>query len=399
MMKTFLVGVAAVVTLGFVSCSEDDLGPTIFDTREYSLDRSSYTFPLDTFLKVTYLEPYNLKFIYRMEDIGSDMTKNLTPASYEKSVELAVLLKYLWLSVYEKYASPDFFKINAPRIIHVIGSKNYNPSQGTETLGEAGGGLKISLFNTNNLDVANIDVLNEYFIKTIHHEFAHILDQTHLRPTSFNLISRSQYDASTWTETPDSLAAGRGFVSPYASSAAGEDWVEVLANYVTRDSVSWSQLMQTASYEWEELDMEYSDYRKRAVGANLDTVGYYRETANGQGKVYRRVCARYSDDYVSLDENGNVQWLHNTGIQGDAVIQQKLDLVSQWLKDNWGVSLEDLRREVQQRMYVTNPDGTFQLDRIGRLVNRLTSPAPDDPSIRLIDQLVNEVNAYKSLQQ
>ena len=397
-MKTLLIGALALTTLCFTSCDDDDLGPTIFDTNDYPLDRSAYTFPLDTFLKVTYLEPYNMRFIYRMEDIGSDMTKNLTPASYEKSVELAVLLKYLWTGVYEKYAAPEFLKVNAPRIIHVIGSKNLNPSQGTETLGEAGGGLKISLFNTNNLDVADVDMLNEYFIKTIHHEFGHILDQTHIRPTSFNLISRSQYDASTWTQTPDSMAAARGFVSPYASSAPGEDWVEVLAMYITEDPVSWNQLLQTASYEWEEVDMEKTEYDKRTRNANLDTVGYYRES-DGTGKVYRRACKRNANDYVALDEKGEVQWLHTTGIEGDKVIMQKVGLVRDWLKDNWNIELDNLRTEVQQRMYLTNEDGSFILNQRGRVINRLTSPAPENPSIRFIDQLMDEVYSYKSLQQ
>lgn len=397
-MKTLLIGALALTTLCFTSCDDDDLGPTIFDTNDYPLDRSAYTFPLDTFLKVTYLEPYNMRFIYRMEDIGSDMTKNLTPASYEKSVELAVLLKYLWTGVYEKYAAPEFLKANAPRIIHVIGSKNLNPSQGTETLGEAGGGLKISLFNTNNLNVADVDMLNEYFIKTIHHEFGHILDQTHIRPTSFNLISRSQYDASTWTQTPDSMAAGRGFVSPYASSAPGEDWVEVMAMYITEDPISWNQLLNTASYEWEEVDMERSDYDKRMRNADPDTVGYFRES-DGTGKVYRRACKRNADDYVALDEKGEVQWLHTTGIEGDKVIMQKVGLVRDWLKDNWNIELDNLRKEVQQRMYLTNDDGSFKLDQRGRVINRLTSPAPENPSIRFIDQLMNEVYSYKSLQQ
>ena len=386
------------VATGFVSCSDDDFDPSIFDIKDYPLDRTQYSFPLDTFLKVNFLEPYNVKYIYRMEDIGSDMTKNLTPAAYEKSVQLAVLSKYLWYDVYEMYGTPLFLKANSPRIIHVIGSKNLNPSQGTETLGEAGGGLKISLFNTNNLDVANVDVLNEYFIKTIHHEFGHILDQTHIRPTSFNLISRNQYDASTWTETPDSIAAGRGFVSPYASSAAGEDWVELLANYVTRDTIAWERLMNSASYEWEEIDMDRSEYLKRARGADLDTVGYYRENNSGQGKVYRRACERYADDYVKLDENGLPQWKHNTGIEGDKIILQKLDLVRGWLKDNWNINLDDLRHEVQQRMYLTNADGSFVFDRFGRVVNRLTSLTPEDPSITLLEKLVNEVYAYKSLQ-
>ena len=141
-----------------VSCSDDDFGPSIFDTVERPLDRSLTTFPLDTFVKVNFLEPYNLRFLYKMEDIGSDLEVNLVPAVYDQSVKLAVLSKYLWYDVYEQCADADFLKIYSPRIIHVIGSPSYNPSSGTETLGEAEGGLKITLYNVNNLDevVTNI---------------------------------------------------------------------------------------------------------------------------------------------------------------------------------------------------------------------------------------------------
>ena len=144
--------------------------------------------------------------------------------------------------------------------------------------------------------------------------------------------------------------------------------------------------------------MDRSEYLKRARGADLDTVGYYRENNSGQGKVYRRACERYADDYVKLDENGLPQWKHNTGIEGDKIILQKLDLVRGWLKDNWNINLDDLRHEVQQRMYLTNADGSFVFDRFGRVVNRLTSLTPEDPSITLLEKLVNEVYAYKSLQ-
>ena len=386
------------VATGFVSCSDDDFDPSIFDIKDYPLDRTQYSFPLDTFLKVNFLEPYNVKYIYRMEDIGSDMTKNLTPAAYEKSVQLAVLSKYLWYDVYEMYGTPLFLKENSPRIIHVIGSKNLNPSQGTEVLGVAEGGLKITLYNANDLNPANIDHMNEYFFKTMHHEFGHILDQTHLRPTAFNLISRAQYDASTWTNLPDSMAAGRGFVSPYAGSAAGEDWVEVLANYITRDTLSWAALMRAAAFEWEEVDMTLSDYNKRAKGANLDTVGYFRQHDNGEEKVYRKVCARNADDNVALDENGHVQWLNRTGVHGDEIIKQKLEMVGAWLKDNWNINIEDLRREVQKRQFVTNPDGTFQFDNRGRLINRLMQPSEEDPSITTMEYLTKWVTNYKSLQ-
>ena len=92
----FTIASAALLTLGVTtSCSDDDLGASIFDTVDHPLDRSSATFPLDTFCIENFRDPYNLRFLYKMEDIGSDMQKNLVPASYEKSKELAVLVKYL----------------------------------------------------------------------------------------------------------------------------------------------------------------------------------------------------------------------------------------------------------------------------------------------------------------
>ena len=399
--KTLLIVSIIAVSAGFVSCSDDDdFTATIFDSDpsiDY-LDKSLYTFPLDTFCKKEFLEPYNLKFIYKMEDKGSDMNKNLTPATYDKSVDLAVLTKYLWYDIYKDVASDEFLKENSPRIIHVIGSKNYNPSQGTETLGDASSGVKINLYNVNNLDASNITMMNQYFFKTMHHEFAHILDQTHLRPTSFNTISNSNYDAAGWSDSPDSLKSGFGFVSSYASSAVAEDWAECLSVFVTSDSISWNKLLNSASYEWEEVDCKtVNDYNKLIKpGCSLDTIGYFKEADNGENKIYRRKCLRNADGSVSLDKDGNVQWIHETGIDGRAVILQKIDLVRNYLKEHYNINLDLLRREVQTHMYVTNEDGTFKVGRDGYLINKLVSVLPSGET--LMDSL-RQVYKYKALQQ
>lgn len=400
--KTLLIVSIIAVSAGFVSCSDDDdFTANIFDSDpsiDY-LDKSLYTFPLDTFCKKEFLEPYNLKFIYKMEDKGSDMNKNLTPATYDKSVDLAVLTKYLWYDIYKDVASDEFLKENSPRIIHVIGSKNYNPSQGTETLGDASSGVKINLYNVNNLDASNITMMNQYFFKTMHHEFAHILDQTHLRPTSFNTISNSNYDAAGWSDSPDSLKSGFGFVSSYASSAVAEDWAECLSVYVTSDSISWNKLLNSASYEWEEVDCKtVNDYNKLIKpGCSLDTIGYFKEADNGENKIYRRKCLRNADGSVSLDKDGNVQWIHETGIDGREVILQKIDLVRNYLKEHYNINLDLLRREVQTHMYVTNEDGTFKVGRDGYLINKLVSVLPSGET--LMDSLRQEVYKYKALQQ
>lgn len=398
--KTLFIVALAAAGFSLSSCSDDDLGATIFDTTDYPLDKSIYTFPLDTFVKVNFQEPYNVRYMYKMQDMSlssSDLQKNLTPCSYEQSVRLATLAKYLWFDVYSTLANEKeiFLKKYSPRIIHVIGSKSLNVSQGTETLGVAEGGLKITLYNANNLSVDDIDVMNEYFFKTMHHEFGHILDQTKSRPQSFNLISNGQYDASGWSETADSVAAGRGFVSPYASSAAGEDWVEILANYVTRDTLSWVQMLGSAEYEWEEKDCPtLADYNKLLVKPyDLDTIGYFKPNDNGDNKIYRRVCQRDVNDHVVKGDDGKPIWLHRSGIIGRDVILQKLNMVRDWLRDDFGIDIYKMRKMVQERSFVTDAEGNFVYDSKGRLINRFTYNNNE-----LMNQLEEEVYKYKKLQ-
>lgn len=386
--------------LAMVSCSDDDLDDTIFDTDpsiDY-LDITSYTFPLDTFCKVNYLEPYNLRFIYKMEDMSSDMDKNLTPAEYDKSVDLAVLSKYLWFDVYKNVAGEVFLKSYSPREIQVVGSKNYNPTSGTETLGDASGGVRINLYNANNLDYTDIDMMNEYFFRTMHHEFSHILDQTYVHPTAFNVLSNAQYDSSGWSDAADSVKAGVGFVTAYASSSYSEDWAETMANYITRDTLSWAQLLSSASYEWEEIDIDSkSAYNKLIAGnVNKDTIGYFKESENGDYKIYRRKCLRNDDDTVILDSDGNVQWVHETGIDGRDVILQKVEYVTNYLKEYFDIDIQALREAVQTRTYVTDDSGEFIIDDYGELVNKLSTTL-DDGTV-FMDSLRQQVYQYEELQ-
>lgn len=408
---------ALATTTAMLSCSEDDLGPSIYDTTERPLDRSIYTFPLDTFVKKNFLEPYNLKYVYKMEDVGTDMQKNLVPATYENSVNLAVLTKYLWLDVYAKLAGEKdvFLKKYSPRIIHVIGSPGYN-SDGSRTVGVAEGGLKVTLMEVNRLDVNQIEGprgLNELFFHTMHHEFGHILDQTVLRPTAFNVISTGLYDAMGWAEKSDTIQAALGFVTPYGSSQAGEDWVETLACYVTYDQDRWEGLLNSAQYDWEEVDYTVEDYKKNYSKAyneyltgyavktqNYDTIGYLRETANYEYKLIRKVVPRNANGFVALDAEGKYTVSTDLdNINGRATILEKLDLVRNWLQENWGVNIDSLRHEVQTRQYVTDADGNFVRNSYGGFINKLTYKDPADANATsIIEQLLQEVEEYKKLQ-
>lgn len=405
------------------SCSEDKLGDTIFNTEESYLDRNAYTFPLDTFVKVNFLEPYNMQFIYRMEYTGSDKDKNLTPATYENSCKLAVLTKYLWYDVYQKVAKDHelFLKRFSPRIIHVIGSKNLNTSSGTETLGVTEGGTKVTLYRTNLLDPNDIDNMNEYFFETMHHEFGHILDNNRLHPTPFNILSNGRYNAAGWNETPDSVAASQGFVSNYASMSYTEDWVETFARYITRDSITWQKMFETAKYEWETLDLkdvikdrnndntvdeaDYDDYISGTI--DIDTIGYFKEDESGKDehKIYRRVCKRDAEGFVVLGDDGLPQWKENV-TSAAQVITTKLDYVREYMKEQFGIDIDTLRNEVQNKQFVRDASGKFKeviylnpftKRNEPRLVNAITEVDPVTGKSAL-DVLLDELEAYKELQ-
>ena len=429
MKKTInIIMLLAVMTtaIQLTSCQKDEFTSTIFDTKEYPLDRHLYTFPLDTFVKVNFLEPYNMRFIYKMEYTGSDKDKNLTPASYDKSCQLAVLTKYLWHDIYKEVADEHdvFLKKYSPRIIHVIGSKNLNTSSGTETLGVTEGGTKVTLYRTNLLNPNDIADMNEYFFETMHHEFGHVLDQTKLHPTPFNTLSNGRYNAASWNETPDSVAASQGFISNYASMSYTEDWVETFARYITRDSVTLERMFNIADYEWEivdlkdfnnDLEVDSTDYYAQLSGTfDIDTIGYLKgdESGKNEHKVYRRVCKRDADDHVILDENGQVQWTAN--ISGARqIINSKIQYVREYMQTQYGIDIDVLRQKIQDKQFRKDADGkymtttttdkTYYDGKIYTLrtnkqqVNAITYKDPVTGKSQL-DELLNVLEEYKKLQ-
>lgn len=422
-LNIIIIFMAALMSFNMVSCSKDDLGATIFDTTEYPLDRSSYTFPLDTFLKVNFQEPYNLRYLYKLQDIGSDMDYNLIPCSYEQSVNLALLNKYLWYDVYKKIVGETFLKKYSPRIIHLIGSPAYNPTTGTIKLGTAEGGLKITLYNAEALTPENLEMTNEYFFKTMHHEFAHILNQNENRPTDFDLISNSFYNNAGWQDTPDSVALGQGFVSRYASSQAREDWVEVIANYIVKDSITWMNMLDGASKSWElATDVNAARFASYFIGGttsssanptswqlkpgiNRDSVGYWYRNGTTSGseavtyQVVRKYIQRDADGFAVPDGNGDIVYLSvvdkNNQETGREVILKKLEMTREWLKTRFNYDLDAVRYEVQRRQYMHDENDNLMLDAQGNPVNRLTYPRPDGTT--LLEELRNEVDKFKAL--
>lgn len=308
--------------LTMASCSEDSL-----DEKSIFPDpTTSNSTAFDKWLEVNYQQPYNIQLKYRFEFKESDETKNLAPARYDKSVALAKLTKYLWLESYEELKGRDFIRQYCPKILHFIGSYGYN-SGGSVTLGVAEGGMKISLYNVNNIDYNNPDIefLNYWFFKTMHHEFAHILHQTKPYPTDFNEVSAANYQSESWVNLEKNQWLALGFISDYASRETQEDFVEIIANYITHDQEWWDEQL--------DLAVKYTYKGKTSAGAAIEKSFYGTEPTEAEVKAAGIAKVESTD----IDRSGR------------GYLETKLDIVRDWLKASWDIDLDKLRDIVQRR--------------------------------------------------
>ena len=250
------------------SCREDvpDANHSIFDTTTPALNS------FDVWLRENYVAPYNMQVYYRLRDIETDFDYNVIPADIQKAKQMSLLLKYLWLEAYAEVAADGihFVRANVPRIMHFIGSAEWDES--TIRLGTAEGGLKITITQVN--DLIPKEITNQYFFNTIHHEFAHILNQTKDYPREFQAISVGNYMPAQWYNRSDEAAAQTGFVSNYAGSQPDEDFVETLSRYITWSPVEWQEKLTQAGPDGSAIILQKTNivkkYMKDAWSVDID---------------------------------------------------------------------------------------------------------------------------------
>lgn len=364
--------IAAMVAPLLAACSDDDLGPTIFPDVSDEPDPASYTYKFDKWLNQNFRDVYNVDFKYLMEDVEADMEYNLVPATYENARDLALLTKYLWYDSYKELTGEDFIKSYGPRILHLVGSPAYNPNSGTETLGLAEGGLKVTLFKVNEMDLTDINMMNEYYFRTMHHEFGHILHQTKSYPTDFNLLSNGRYDESSWQQKQPGYVASLGFITPYASSQAREDFAETIANYLTRTEDQMDLILWMAKQGWttgsdkaegelEDDDADYFCYYFYDDPSDPESKHYFFTSREQAWKNFRVGMVGLNGEYLTtvkevedyLESMREVRDIFpvedKDKIDGYEVIKQKQSIARNWFTDQWKISFDDLRSIVQRR--------------------------------------------------
>ena len=200
----------------------------------------------DLWLHKNYVETYNINLKYRLEDMETDFTYTLAPADLSNSVKLAHIVLHTWLQAYDEVAGMDFTRQLAPKVFQFVGSPAFE-TDNRYMMGQAEGGMKITLFDVNELKITRSFLNNSYF-QSIHHEFTHILTQTKDYDTDYQKISEGLYEPASWYASgkTESYALQRGFISTYAMKEYNEDFAETMAFYLVYTPAEWQQKMTTA---------------------------------------------------------------------------------------------------------------------------------------------------------
>lgn len=395
----YIVTLAALL-LTMTSCgSSDDFTESIFDTSVPAVDQNASTAQFDQWLYDNFLKPYNVDVQYKFNFTSSDMNFQLTPSEYNRSQLLAHFIRYLFYDVYTKYAGEHFMKQYGPRIFHFIGSSGYSPTTGTEVLGTASGGVKITLYKINEMKPwsegvtytpSDVVTLNENYFHTMHHEFSHILHQTKSYPITFGQVTSGSYDPIDWQERDSVTTHQLGYVTHYASSANYEDFVETLSCIITDTDYRWMNRIINActkglkagdkaevlalvdslgiqgiddpNAHWNNFTL-YTEQKYNAETGQYDNTDRYvidnhrllgeayqvvnkESTAMVAGYKYTafRTFKSFKNDFlpwVAVDSDETVKGIN--------AMLKKLQIATEWYTNRWGLKAFTLRKEVRQR--------------------------------------------------
>ena len=189
---------------------------------------------IDQWLYDTLVVPYNIATKYKWDQFELDVNKQIVPPKEEKIIPVMRSVKRVWMEPYILQGGELFFKRYSPKLFVLAGSADWN-LDGSITLGTAEGGRKIVLYLLNDFKNKSMpgylpadSVVPKQMFHVIHHEFAHILDQTVRRPVEFDKIGQGFYTAD-WINTNDYAARQDGFITAYALSNPFEDFVEMIS--------------------------------------------------------------------------------------------------------------------------------------------------------------------------
>lgn len=239
-MKRYSFLLATIMLFSLLGCSKEE--KLNADDLRFGGDTWHKT-ELDTWIYDNFTKPYNIEVKYKWDRTELNMSKTLVPVLEEKVKPVMESIKKVWIEPYVAMKGETFIKQMSQKQFVLVGSPEYN-SNGTIVLGQAEGGKKITLFVVNYFTKSNVPEVKR-MLKTMHHEFGHILHQRKMFSPLYATITPDGYDA-TWFNYTDAQALPMGFISSYARNTAEDDFVEMLAIMLTEGKAAFDARVNSA---------------------------------------------------------------------------------------------------------------------------------------------------------
>ena len=238
--------IAAVLALSLAACNNKEN----LSSESVLKPRTTAKTALDTYIYNNFQQPYNIIVTYNYIDADFEMGKYFYPPTEAKVQPMLEIVKKVWIDAYTEVAGANFIKEVAPRQISLIGGYNVNPS-GTITLGFADSGMKITLFNVDQLDVTQHEATRQYF-HTIQHEYCHIINQRKPYSEEYGKITPSDYTAN-WYNVRLADANKKGFITPYSMLNDIEDFAEMTSGMLSMSKTAWDAKINAIPEEGRKL--------------------------------------------------------------------------------------------------------------------------------------------------
>lgn len=270
-------------------------------TKEESLDVNleDYNYDnfenkeIDNYISTNLTKPYNIEVVYRFDRSHTDISKNISPPDINKVQPAIDMIRDGFLKVYEKVAGPTFIKTYTPKQFVLFGSHAYN-ANGSVTLGTADGGKRVVLYDINNLNPDAPDNIKRR-LRTIHHEFTHIINQIVAIPPSFRTITTDYVSDWLASSNTDAEALRLGFISPYSRSSFGEDFAETVAHLLIEGQGYYDRRIASSSADGaaklREKQAVVEDYFKQYFNINFKELQY---------ELFLALSEKYNDQSLTL---------------------------------------------------------------------------------------------------
>ena len=282
--------------LSLAACHKDELS----DKSIFS-DEQAVKTDFDRWLDRNYVDPYNIRFEYRMPDNETGFSYWVTPPDVEKSIKVAKVVKHLSLECMVEMMADDnpdrdpamFVKKYFPRVLFLVGCYHIS-NTGSVALASAENGLQINILGVNFFDDPVVDGLQ--ISGTMVHEFMHILHAAAQVPVEFHSITESKYVGSTYTNLGGDYHQ-HGFVNNYARSSIGEDVAVTGAALICETDATWEKWYAAGGEEGGAILRKKHDLLKKWL---YDSFGV---DSDRWREVYLRRVGEINDiDWTNLED-------------------------------------------------------------------------------------------------